>query len=124
MKTRSAKHRIPKGEMTASKFIALPDDEKERIYQELDSMTPEEIYAKSRPMNAQEKAQWRRIQKKIRRGRGRPLLGNGVQKVSVSVERTLLGKADAFAKTHKLNRSELFSKGVASFIAASKSNQP
>ena len=86
-------------------------------------MTPDELYAQSRPMKPHERAQWRRIQKKIRRGRGRPQLGNGVQKVSVSVERSLLDQADAFAKSHKLNRSELFSKGVASFIAAAGSSQ-
>jgi len=80
-------------------------------------MTPEEIYAQSRPLNAREKAEWRAIRKNIRRGRGRPQTGKGVQKVSVSVERSLLDKADKFAKSHKLNRSELFSKGVASFIA-------
>jgi metal-responsive CopG/Arc/MetJ family transcriptional regulator len=45
-----------------------------------------------------------------------------VQKVSVSVERSLLDKADAFAKRHTLNRSELFSKGVASFIAMAGAN--
>jgi len=103
--------------LTASKFIALPDSEKERIYQEIDSMTEEQIQAEFKPLNAKDRAEWQRFQKKIRRGR--PQLGNGVQKVSVSVEKSLLNEADAFAKSHKLNRSELFSKGVASFIAAS-----
>jgi hypothetical protein len=112
MKTRKKKA----AGLTASKFIALPDSEKERIYQEIDSMTPEELYAKSRPLNAKERAEWREIQKNIRRGRGRPRVGKGVAKVSLSVERTLLDRADAYAKTHNLNRSELVSASLASFI--------
>ncbi|HEX4123538.1 MAG TPA: hypothetical protein VHY37_02365 [Tepidisphaeraceae bacterium] len=102
--------------MTASTFITLPDQEKERIYREIDAMTEKQVRAKSRPLSARERAEWKEIQKNLRRGRGRPQLGNGVQKVSVSVERSLLTEVDAFAKLHKLNRSELFSKSVARFI--------
>jgi len=86
-------------------------------------MTPEELYATSRPLNARKRMEWREIQKNIRktmasRGRGRPKVGNGVAKVSLSVERSLLDRADAYAKSHKLNRSELVSQSLARFIGA------
>jgi metal-responsive CopG/Arc/MetJ family transcriptional regulator len=41
-----------------------------------------------------------------------------VAKVSLSVEKTLLDRADAFARSHNLNRSELVSQSLARFIAA------
>ena len=40
-------------------FIALPDAEKERIYQQLDAETPAQRLARSRPLNAAERRQWR-----------------------------------------------------------------
>jgi hypothetical protein len=107
-----------KGEMTASDFIALPDSEKDRIIAEIESITPEERLAKSKPLNARERAEWREIQKNMRRSVGRPKVGNGVQKVSVSIERSLMDRVDAYAKTHKLNRSKLFAMGVANLIHA------
>jgi hypothetical protein len=39
-------------------FIALPDEEKERIFQELEAMTTEAMLARSRPLNARERRQW------------------------------------------------------------------
>ena len=104
--------------LTASGFIALPDAEKERIYREIDSMTEEQIQAQFKPLNAREQAEWRETQRRIRRGRGRPKVGNGVARVSLSVERSLLDRADAYAKSHNLNRSELVSASLASFIGS------
>ena len=57
---KSAKKKI--GRLTASSFIALPDQEKERIYQELDSMTEEQVQAEFKPLNAKERSEWREIQ--------------------------------------------------------------
>jgi hypothetical protein len=49
--------------LTASKFIALPDFEKNRIYEEIDSMTEEQIQAEFKPLDAKDRAEWRQIQK-------------------------------------------------------------
>ena len=105
-------------EMMADDFIALPKREQDRIFAELDAQTPEQLLAKSRPLNARERAEWREIRKHLKRGRGRPRVGMGVARVAVSVERSLLGQADAYAKSHKLNRSELVSASLASYIGA------
>ncbi len=113
---KTIKQRRTKREMTAEDFIALPDEEKNRIFEELEAESPEERLAKSKPLNARERAEWKRIQANMRRNRGRPKVGNGVQKVSVSIEQSLLARADAYAKSHKMKRSELFASGVARLI--------
>jgi hypothetical protein len=74
--------------------------------------------AESRPLNAGERAQWSRIKKKLR---GRPRLGlEGVEKVSVSVEKSLLKQADAYAKSHNLKRSQMFADGLRLLMVRSK----
>ncbi len=99
-----------KGDLTASQFIALPDAEKNRIFAEFEASTPADRWAQSKPLNAKERAQWTRIRKRLR---GRPKLGaDGVEKVSVSVEKSLLKEADAYAKSHKLKRSQMFADGL------------
>jgi len=107
--------------MTADDFIALPDQEKERIYKELDAMTSEELWAESRPPNKSERAKCRKIQAVMRHSPGRPKIGKGVKKVSVSIERSLLDHADAYAKALKMKRSELCASGVARLIGRKKS---
>jgi hypothetical protein len=51
------------------KFIALPDSEKERIYQEIEAETPEDTLARSRPLNAKERALWRKFLARARRSK-------------------------------------------------------
>jgi hypothetical protein len=43
---------------------------------------------------------------------GRPKIGQGAKIVPVSIERSLLREADAFAKTHRLKRSQMVAKGL------------
>ena len=95
-------------EMTASEFMALPDTEKQKIFGQLEAQTPEQREAESRPLNAAERAQWQQTKRQLR-GPGRPRLGRrGTAKVSITVERELLSRADHYAKLHGLARSELF----------------
>ena len=50
---------------------------------------------------------------KHRRARvGRPTIGKGAKIVPVSIERGLLKEADAFAKNHKMKRSQMVSEGL------------
>jgi hypothetical protein len=53
-----------------------------------------------------------------KRARGRPRVGKGVKIVPVSIERQLLNQADAFAKSHKLKRSEMVAKGLRMVMGA------
>jgi hypothetical protein len=91
-----------------NEFIALPDSEKERIYQEIESETPEETLARSRPLNARERRQWRRFKAKM----GRPKIGKGAKTISLTVEMDLLKKADAYAKRHGISRAKLVAQGL------------
>jgi len=43
---------------------------------------------------------------------GRPKIGEGAKIVPVSIERGLLKEADAFAKHHKLKRSQMVAQGL------------
>jgi hypothetical protein len=67
----------------------------------------------SRPMTSAERARYRKTIK-----RGRPRIGKGASKVYISMERGLLRKADAYAKTQGISRSELIARGVRSLIGS------
>src|SRR5689334_9537737 len=93
-------------------FEALPDSEKERIWQELDALTPEQLKARSRPLNAAERKLWRRFKRKV----GRPKIGKGVKIVSIGVEKDLLKQTDALAKRRGLTRSALVAEALKGMI--------
>jgi hypothetical protein len=63
------------------------------------------VIDKTRPLNAKERKLWAAA----KRGRGRPKIGNGVTKVSISLEHELLRQADALARKMGVNRSKLIS---------------
>ena|SRR5438045_6957036 len=67
-------------------------------------------FERGRPMNAKQRSQ----EQQLRRRRGRPRIGAGARKVSISLERHLLKKTDALARKKGINRSEL----IAAFVAA------
>jgi len=100
--------------MTGEEFEPLPDAEKERIWQEIDGQSTEELLRKSRPLNARERRQWRAFKKKL----GQPRIGKETTNVSVSMEKGLLKKADRFAKAHGLSRSQLVASGVKAIIGS------
>ena|SRR5690348_385748 len=102
------------GPMSGADFDALPAVEKERIYQELDSKTTEQLLTESRPLNASQRATWRRIRKKM----GRPRIGRGTTNVSVTLEKDLLRQADRYAKAHGMSRSQLLAEGVRAILGS------
>jgi hypothetical protein len=70
-------------------------------------------FLKGRPLTPQEKV----LHAKARR-RGRPRVGLGAEKIRVSVERSLLAQSDAFARKHKLSRSEMIARGLRAVMLA------
>jgi uncharacterized protein len=66
------------------------------------------IADQSRPLTAAERAQWDRV----RRKRGRPKVGKGFQRVSVSLERGLLERVTALAKKRRISRSKLLAEAL------------
>ncbi|HXE53240.1 MAG TPA: hypothetical protein VN541_09510 [Tepidisphaeraceae bacterium] len=93
-------------------FIALPDSQKQRIVREIEAETPEQRLARSRPLNARERAQWRKFKKKM----GRPVIGKGAKTISLTVERDLLRRADAYAREHGISRSRLVARGIQAIL--------
>jgi hypothetical protein len=98
--------------MTGEQFDALPDAEKERIYQEIDSMQSDRLRAASRPPNAAERARLKRTKARM----GRPKTGRGVQTISLTVEKGLLDRADAYASAKGISRAQLVAQGLLSVI--------
>jgi hypothetical protein len=66
------------------------------------------IFEKGRPMTATERAQERALR------RGRPKIGKGAKKISISLESDLLHQTDALARKKGVNRSQL----IADFVIA------
>jgi hypothetical protein len=67
---------------------------------------------KGRPLTAAER---RQFEKAV--NRGRPVVGEGSERVLITVERGLLKKADALAKKRKTSRSELIADALRSMVA-------
>ncbi len=61
------------------------------------------VFEKGRAMTNVERAQ----ERKLRRGRGRPKIGKGAKKISISLEQQLLRQTDKLARERGMNRSEL-----------------
>src|SRR5436305_10153118 len=84
------KNKQNRREMTAEDFESLPTAQKERIWRDIDRKTTEQLYAESHPLNARERQQWSRFQKKV----GRPKIGRGTTNISISLEKGLLRRFD------------------------------
>lgn len=96
------------------RFIALPDSEKDKVFKEIEAETPEQRLARSRPLNAKERKQWRRFKAKM----GRPRIGRGSKTISLTVEKDLLARADAYAKRHGISRARLVAQGIQAVIGS------
>lgn len=73
------------------------------------------VVDRSRPLTAPEREQWKRLKRK----KGRPKVGQGYQRVSVSIEKGLLKRATALAKKRKLSRSRLVALALEQALATS-----
>jgi hypothetical protein len=86
----------------------MSDAERAKLVAELEGESPEQRLARAKPLNAKQRATWRAIKKKM----GRPKIGKGSQPISLTVEKDLLRRADAYAKRHGLKRAELVAEGL------------
>jgi hypothetical protein len=75
----------------------------------------EMVVDESRPLSASERKAW----ETARRKPGRPRKGAGVKVVSVSVERGLLARSDALAKSLGVSRASLIELGLRAVLAGS-----
>jgi hypothetical protein len=72
-------------------------------------------FLKGRPLTQAEKALHERALR-----RGRPRVGQGAEKIRVSIERELLAEADAYARKRGISRSELIAEGLKTVIRRRK----
>ena len=71
------------------------------------------VVDQSRPLTRAEREQWKRIKRK----RGRPRVGKGFQRISVSIEKGLLKRVTALAKKQRISRSKLFAQALQTALA-------
>jgi hypothetical protein len=84
-------------------YSQLRPDELEKMAQLF-----EKEFVPTRPLTAAMRAQERRAKRK----RGRPVVGEGAEKVLLTLERGLLREADSYAKKHSKNRSQLVAEAL------------
>jgi hypothetical protein len=99
-----------KRKLTAKDFMAMNAKQLARATKQFDE---EFIADQSRPLTAEERAQWSRLKRKP----GRPKVGKGVKIISVSLEKDLLAKADKLAKQQGISRAKLISRGLETVLA-------
>lgn len=61
------------------------------------------VVDRSRPLTPAERKQWDRVKRK----KGRPKVGRGYKRISVSIEQGLLNRATALARKRCISRSQL-----------------
>ena len=110
--SRPAAQRPKPAELTGRQFDALPAAEKERIFQEIERGTPAQRSAESLSPSAADRARLARVRKKI----GRPRSGKGVRTISLTVEKGLLERADAYATAQGISRAQLVARGLLSVL--------
>jgi hypothetical protein len=62
----------------------------------------------------------RRLVRTARKKRGRPRVGKGAQRISVTIERGLLREADTLARRRKVTRAQLIAQGLRTLLDASR----
>jgi hypothetical protein len=95
-------------------FLALPDSEKEKVWE---SFNREISLSETTPISAAERRQHDRAKRP-----GRPKKGEGAEPVTLTMERGLLRRTDAFAARTGLTRSQLVATALASVLP--KNAQP
>ena len=70
-------------------------------------------------LTAQERVRDRRA----RRKRGRPRVGDGVKRVLITIESSLLRRSDVYADKHGLTRSALIARGLQGFLRKNAKRQ-
>ncbi len=66
-----------------------------------------------KPLTTAQKAQHQRAAKV-----GRPVIGKGARRITITMEQGLLGKVDSYARRNKMTRSALIANGVKAMLKA------
>jgi hypothetical protein len=86
--------------MKRKPYWEMTGEELEAATKDLDAPL---VVEASRPLTDSERRRWKSLKKR----RGRPRVGRGFKRISVSIERGLLGRVNALARKRRVNRSKL-----------------
>jgi len=86
-------------------FLALSDEQKDAEVAEFEKGVDVSTFRSLAPT---ERKFWNSVKRKM----GRPKVGQGSKVVAISMEIGLLKRMDAFAKAHKLKRSQAIGQGL------------
>jgi hypothetical protein len=103
-------------ELTGESFDALPDAEKERIFQEIQRESPHRRLSRSKPLTAAQRARWQKIKRQFTRSKSANRKSTKV--ISVGVDPALLKRADAYAKGAGMTRAQLISRALRAIIGS------
>jgi hypothetical protein len=97
----------PEKKTPVEKFLALSDAEKEA---EIAPFEKENLGPglPGKPLSPAQRRFW----KSVKRGLGRPKIGQGAAVVPISIERGLLQQVDAYARANHLKRSQMVAQGL------------
>jgi hypothetical protein len=93
------------------RFMSLSDAEKEAEFAKYDGPIDP---SRTRPLTAAERRSFERWRRKAKVGR--PKKGQGAHVISLSIERSLLTRADRYARKHKMTRAALFAKAIEAML--------
>lgn len=97
-------------------FLALSEAEREAVF---NSFEPGRPRPEGQPLDADERARWQAAT--ASRKRGRPASGEGAAAISVTMERGLLRRTDAYAKRTGLTRARLIAIALENLLPKDKS---
>ena len=73
---------------------------------------------KGKPLSATDLDRFRKAKEHaVAAKRGRPRIGHGAARITTTIERTLLQRADSFARNHGLTRAEMIAQGMERILA-------
>lgn len=76
------------------------------------------IADKGKPLSPAEQDRFRKAREHaVAVKRGRPRIGHGAARITTTIERSLLQRADTFAKSHGLTRAQLIAQGMERILA-------
>ena len=93
-------------------FLALSDEEKQRVWESYNREIP---FEETRALTPAEQALHARFRRKAA---GRPVKREGAARIQATMERGLLRRADEYARQHGMSRSQLIARGVEEVIAS------
>ena len=92
------------------RFMAMTDAQRNAEVAKYDR---EEFRLTGKPLTPAQRA----LHRSAKRKAGRPKVGEGVEKIRISMERGLLRKADRWAIQHELSRSQLIASALKRLMA-------